>query len=325
MLKLIIDGNNLAYRAHATTNLTTKSGENVSAIYGTLNSLQSFLRKSSSGWKNKLLTEVQEALLDRTKTFSEIVVCWDGGKSKWRRNIYPDYKGQRAVKRASQTEEERNSYYQMLDQMETLHQMLPHFGVKSLKVKDWEADDLIYLSTKLSNEDDICIVVSTDRDMLQLVSEKVFVWSPFKEVLYTPKNFAKETGVSKQYYLTYRILVGDKSDNINGIHGIGDKKAKDLIIKYGDIRGIQSQGETLRKSVVTERILDNPDLINRNEKLMDMTKIPIEQIEQEVKETLEKDVSYERDIVKMFLMSKQFISILKDFTVWGSSFESLNK
>jgi DNA polymerase-1 len=339
-MKLILDGNNTAYRAHATTNLTTKSGENVSAIYGTLNIIQSYLKKSGSGWKNKMLTAVQEKMLNRTLEVDEVVVCWDGGKSKWRRILYPDYKGHREKKRADKTTEEQNSYYQMLDQMEVLHEMLPHFGVKSLKVRGWEADDLIYATTKFAEEDDICVIVSTDKDMLQLVDERTFVWSPFKETLVTLDNFTQFTGVPKRFYLSYRILVGDKSDNIDGIYGIGDKKAKDLIIKYGDIQGMQSNAPALMKSVVTKRIVENPLLLKRNEELMDMRKIPlqganilqggdpdkgtwVDGIEEDILAQLNQRVKFERELVKAFLMSKQFISILKDFTVWSNVFTNL--
>lgn len=327
-MKLIIDGNNMAYRAQHSKTLTMKNGEDVSAIHGTLQMLQSYLKKSGNGWKNKILTEVQEQQKDRTLEFSELIVCWDGGKSKWRKAIYPEYKGHRAKKREENTQEEKEKYLGMLKQMDQLHDILPNFGVKSLKVSGWEADDLIY-ATNLHYKDDVTVIVSTDRDMLQLVDDKTFIWTPYKEQLITPDNFTQLNGVPKRFYLTYRILVGDKSDNIDGIYGIGDKKAKDLIIKYGDIESIQNNGQALMKSVVTKRILENPDIIKRNEELMDMSKIPlsgndvVEDITEYVETTLNTDVKFESGIVKMFLMSKQFVSILKDFGTWTLPFENL--
>jgi DNA polymerase-1 len=339
-MKLLIDANNLAYRANSTTQLTTKSGENVSAIYGTLQMIQSYLKKTGSGWKNKMLIATQEHLKDKTLEFDDVIMCWDGGKSKFRKILYPEYKGHRESKRAEKTKDEQNTYFQLLDQMEQLHEILPHFGVRSLKLKGWEGDDLIYAVNKEIDGEDITVIISTDRDMLQLVDEKTFVWSPFKEVLVTPENFVAVTGVPKRFYLTYRILVGDKSDNIDGVNGIGDKKAKDLIVKYGDIQGIQANAVALMKSVVTKRIIENPALLKRNEDLMDMRKIPltganitcwsnpdkvdwIEGIEEEVTSALKEKVMFEKDVVRAFLMSKQFISIMKDFTVWTNVFANL--
>lgn len=318
----------MAYRSQHTKELTTKSGEDVSTIYGVLQMLQSYLKKSGSGWKNKILLAVHEHKKDKTLEFSETIVCWDGGKSKWRKSFYPEYKGHREKKRSERTEEEKEKYYSMLDQMETLHEILPNFGIKSMKVEGWEADDLIYATNKFY-EDDITVIVSTDKDMLQLVDDKTFIWSPYKEKLITPDNFVNETGVPKRFYLTYRILVGDKSDNITGIKGIGDKKAKDLIIKFGDIRSIQSNADSLMKSVVTRRILENPDVIERNINLMDMRKIPlegnedVESVTEYIESILTTDVKFEKEIAKMFLMSKQFVSILKDFAVWSIPFTNL--
>lgn len=341
-MKLLIDSNNLAFRAKSTINLTTKGGEDVSAIFGTLKMLHSYLKKTSGGWKNKMLDDVREYMLDRTLDFDDVIMCWDGGKSKFRKAIYPEYKAHREKKRSEKTTEEQNSYYQFLDQMCQLHEILPNFGVHSLKFKGWEGDDLIYAVRKLVPEDEICVIISTDQDMLQLVDEKTFVWSPFKEILITPKNFVQVTGIPKRFYLTYRILVGDKSDNIEGINGIGEKKAKDLIIKFGDIKGMQANAPTLMKSKVYGRIIENPNLLKLNEDLMDMTKIPlngkaypnpdnpnktiwVEPIEEEIRKALETKVKFEKELVRMFLMSKQFVSILKDFNTWSMVFSNLNK
>lgn len=322
-MKLIIDGNNLAYRANCTTNLYTKTGERVSAIYGTLQMIQSYLKKAGSGWKNKLLLEVQDYKLDRTLMFDEVIMCWDGGKSKFRKAIFADYKGHRERKRSEKTKEEQEEYYQFLDQMSQLHDILPSFGVKSLKIKDWEGDDLIYAVVKYSDPDELKVIVSTDRDMLQLVSENVLVWSPFKEVLVTPKNFVDFTGVPQSSYLTFRVLVGDATDNIEGIKGIGEKKAKDLILKYGDLNGILANQAQLMKSVVTRRIFENYSLVERNQKLMDMRRIPVEEIAEEVKEFLDTKVEFSEPLAKAFLMSKQFVSILKDFGTWSIPFKHL--
>jgi len=323
-MKIILDGNNTAFRANATNNLTMKNGERVAATYGTLNIILSFLKKNGSGWVNKLLTAAQDQLRDRTAIIDEVIVCWDGGKSKFRKAIYSDYKGHREVKRKEYTDDEQKAYHHLLNEMENLHEILPHFGVKSLKFKGWEADDLIYLSNKLKADGEISIIVSTDRDMLQLVDDTTFVWSPVKEQLITPETFLEFTGVPKRHYLTYRVLVGDKSDNIDGIHGIGDAKARALIMKYGDLSGIQANSQELMKSKVNARIVENPALLERNMKLMDMNLIPFGDIQEVAENILKTPVKFESSIVRVFFMSKQFVSFIKDFSQWELSFKNLH-
>jgi len=324
-MKILVDANNIAYRARSTQDLTTKGGEQVGTIFGTLNSVQSYLKKSTGGWKNHMLNAIHEHLGDKTEEIESVIMCWDGGKSKFRKALYPDYKGHREQKRSERSEEEQASYFNFLDQMEQLHQILPEFGVHSLKVKGWEGDDLIYSARQVINPEEICIVISTDRDMLQLVDKTTFVWVPSRECLVTPDNFAKYTGVSKEFYLTYRVMVGDKSDNIDGIYGIGDKKAKDLIIKYGNLEGIRANHAALQKSVVTKRIFTDEGrlILDRNMKLMDLKRIPIHEIEGLVKKAVEDDVAYNAPVVRLFLMSKQFVSILKDLNTWALMFEKL--
>lgn len=333
-MKLVIDANNLSYRAHSTQQLTTKSGEPVGAIYGTLQMLQSYLKKSEGKWKNKLFEQLSETLKGETPNITDVVMCWDGGKSKWRKAYYPEYKAHREAKRAEKTPEEREAYSALLSQMETLHENLPLLGVRSLKYKGWEGDDLIFAVRDLTPKDEICIIVSTDKDMLQLVDEKTFVWSPFKEILVTPENFFAFTGVSKPSYLTYRVLVGDSSDNIPGIKGIGDKKAKDLIIKYGNIEGIRVNRDSLMKSKVTSRIFDEHHIIDRNVKLMDMRHIPVmgftigdvveDGITQRVSKDLDEKLEFQSGLFKMFLMSKQFVSIISGYATWTQPFAELN-
>lgn len=323
-IKLVLDGNNTAYRARSTVTLKTKQGEDVSAIFGTLRILESYLKPTRGGWKNKILDAVQDARLNRTIGFDEVITCWDGGKSQFRKSFYPEYKAHREKKRKEYTPEEQASYYAFLDQMEEMHEVLNMFGVRSLKVKGWEADDLMCSVAKLKAPDDVVILVSTDRDMLQLVDENVYVWSPIKEVLVTPKNFAEFTGLTKDTYLTFRALVGDSSDNIIGIEGIGDKKGKDLMYKYKSLEGIKENQAVLSKSKVFIRIFENDmAIVNRNLKLMDLNKVPFEEIQDYVVGELGKSVRFETEFVRTFFMSKQFISILKDFATWSLPFQNL--
>lgn len=322
-MKLIIDGNNLAYRANVTTDLTTSKGEKVSAIYGTLQMLQSYIKPSQGNYKNKLLDSLKIVLDEEEVMFDDIIMCWDAGHSEQRKMLYPEYKAHRKKRREEKTPEEQEDYKQFIRQMDELHTNLPKFNVKSLKFKGWEGDDLIYVVTQLI-KDDICVIVSTDKDMLQLVSDRTFIWSPFKEKLITPKNFAYEVGVKKSLYLDYRVIVGDPSDNINGLRGIGDKTAKSLLIKYGDLNGIIANSSKLtpaKRKTVEEGL----GIIERNRKLMDLTYLDYSDIEESVKRILETPTEFDSKAVKMFLASKQFVKILSDFLTWSTYFKMLGK
>lgn len=322
-MKLVIDGNNLAFRANVTTELTTSKGEKVSAIYGTLKMLQSYIKPSDGRYKNKLLDSLKLVLDEDDLLFSDIIMCWDAGHSKFRKSLYPEYKAQRMKKREERTLEEQEDYKQFMRQMDELHTNLPKFNVKSLKFKGWEGDDLIYVVTQLM-KDDICVIVSTDKDMLQLVSDKVFVWSPFKEKLITPKNFEFEVGVQKSLYLDYRVMVGDSSDNIVGLKGIGDKTAKSLLAQYGSLNGVIANSGKLtpaKKKTFEEGL----GIIDRNRKLMDLRYVDYSDIKESVERILNEETEFDGKAVKMFLASKQFVSILSDYLSWSTYFKMLGK
>lgn len=321
---LLLDGNNLCYRADQTHQLTTKQGERVGAIYGTINMIHSYLKPSGGGYNNYIYDALEEIGVE--ENFTRVVMAFDGGKSKWRKSFYSEYKAQRDRNRAQKTPEEKAARDAFLGQMNTLHEELPNFGVKSLKLRDWEADDLIYTVTKLSRGERV-IVVSTDKDMLQLVSDTVYVWRPSKDKdgkLYTPENFEKLTGVAKESYLDYRLLVGDSSDNIPGITGIGEKTAASLMKEYKSIEGMIPYRALLMKSKVKQRIFTNADILDRNDALMNMERIPMESVEPYVKAELVTTESFDEKAVKTFLMKKQFVSILKNMLQLSQAFKQLS-
>lgn len=322
-MKLLIDANNTAYRAWKTTNLTTKQGENVSAIYGMIQMVQSYLKPSQGNYKNKMLDSIRMYQENEDIVFTDVVACWDNGKSAQRMKIFPEYKANRAVKRAERTPEEKAEYSQFIDQMEQLHHILPKFGVRSLKQKGWEGDDLLYVVSEFTH--DVCVIVSTDKDMLQMVSDRIFVWSPTKEKLITPRNFTAVVGVPQESYLAYRILVGDSSDNINGVKGVGDKTAKALLDKYTDIKGLLANQMDIMgaKAAVPKRIFNDVSLLERNDDLMNLSKVTYDDIADLVESVLDERITFTDKEVKGFLASKQFVQIMSDFLMWSMPFRML--
>lgn len=201
---LIIDGNNMAHRCRHTFNLSN-NGQDVSVTYG-------FLKVLSTTMK-------------RFDAIKSVIVCWDGGVPKYRRDLIPDYK--------VRVRDEDGTYEEFKEQMNQLMSILPMFGVHSLRMPGVEADDLMHHAARLIGGDLLKIIVSSDRDLLQCIRYDTHVFQPSGDIIVTAENFNKVTGVNLAEYLVYRCLVGDDSDNVKGCIGIGEKYAKTLIETYG--------------------------------------------------------------------------------------------
>jgi DNA polymerase-1 len=162
---------------------------------------------------------------------TKVVVIFDGvGGSNARRNLYPEYKANRNSSRItnhnifSSKDEESESINNQISRLIQYLQCLP---VTVISIDGLEADDIIgYLANKFQIHDETqkVTIMSADKDFLQLVSDKIHCYSPTKKKIYTPKDVLEEFGVSSNNFLNYKILMGDTSDNIPGITGLGPKK-----------------------------------------------------------------------------------------------------
>jgi DNA polymerase-1 len=207
---LIIDGLNAFLRNFTMINHINQDGHHIGGLTGFLKSIGYAIR-----------------MVDPTK----VVIVFDGvGGSNARRNLFPDYKANRNVNRVTnysifQTKDEEQE--SINNQMERLIQYLKCLPVSVISVDGLEADDIIgYLATKFQTYEETqkVTIMSADKDFLQLVSDKVHCYSPTKKKIYTPKDVLEEFGVSSNNFINYKILMGDASDNIPGISGLGPKK-----------------------------------------------------------------------------------------------------
>lgn len=207
---LIIDGLNTFLRSFTMINHMNPDGHHIGGLTGFLKSIGYAIR-----------------MTDPTK----VVIVFDGvGGSNARRNLYPEYKANRNTSRItnynifSSKDEENES---INNQMSRLIQYLQCLPVTVISIDGLEADDIIgYLANKFQahNETQKVTIMSADKDFIQLVSDKVHCYSPTKKKIYTPKDVLEEFGVSSNNFLNYKILMGDASDNIPGITGLGPKK-----------------------------------------------------------------------------------------------------
>ena len=218
---------------------------------------------------------------------SRCIIVFDGkGGSKRRQKIYPEYKATRKVKRrlnrnvdwgtAPQDEEQS-----MRQQMGRLIEYLEQLPLTLVSIDGIEADDtMAYISQQLLPKSD-CILMSTDKDFLQLVDDRVKIWSPTKKKLYNKKAIFEEYGIHSQNILTYRILDGDKSDNIGGIKGAGLKTVKKFLPGILDDQKFTAKDllEFAEKSDSKIKLLENikksSNLIKRNYLLMQLNKVDI--------------------------------------------------
>ena len=238
---LIIDGTNLWIRIWAAGFPITETGEHVGATLGFLRSIGMNIREFNP---------------------TRCIVVFDGkGGSSHRKKVYAEYKANRSSKTSMRRDifvtpedEEKSKRSQILRAAQYLT-LLP---IQLFCIDHVEADDVVAFITAnyYDKTENKIRIVSTDRDFLQLVSDKVEVYSPTKKKLYTPLEIKNELGLHPSNYLTYRVLTGDDSDNIGGIPGIGLK--------------------TLLKSFpeITEKVVDLDYLYTRSQEIVETEKKP---------------------------------------------------
>lgn len=221
MRTVIVDGNNLAWRSFGQAPLVHE-GARVEAIFVGFNMIKKYLKQFEP---------------DR------LIVVWDAGRDKYRTDLYPEYKGNRKQR----TEQEKEEFKCLFGQMDVFQYLIALLGVIQYRCKGREADDLIYnLVLKYVSPDNHLYVISTDEDMFQLFNYDVnlCVYSPYKDKLIYGHTVEEMFGIKVQEFLLYKSIVGDSSDNLPGVRGIGPKKAQRLL-------------ELLRTPTIKRTLADN--------------------------------------------------------------------
>ena len=314
---LIIDGLNTFIRSFSVNPAMNDDGVHIGGIAGFLKSIRYTL-----------------SVIKPTRC----IIVFDGKNgSKRRRKIYPEYKAQRKIKKrlnrnvdwGTAPADEQES---MKLQMGRLVEYLEYLPLTLVSIDGVEADDVMaYISKQLLLKSKI-VLMSTDKDFLQFVVNRISVWSPTKKILYTPEKVKDEYGIPSKNLLTYRILDGDKSDNINGVQGAGLKS----IIKY--IPSITEDNEFNAKNLLDfvnnsdskikllENIKNSSNLIKRNYLLMQLNKVDIpNHTKRKITDTVRRDIPelVKYKIQTMVMKDKLYANIL-DFGGWVKEFIRLN-
>ena len=243
MKLLVLDGNSILNRAfYGIKLLTTKDGRYTNAIYGFMNILM------------KLEDEV---------TPDAVAVTFDLKAPTFRHKLYDGYKANRKGMPA-----------ELAEQMPVLKELLTALGYKIVTKEGFEADDIIGTLSAHIDTDDRCYIATGDRDSLQLVRENVQVLLASTKMgraetnVYDIARIQAEYGVTPRQMIDIKALMGDSSDNIPGVAGIGKKTAEDLVQRFGAIDRIYADIETLDiKPGVRQKLLDGRDMAYLSYKL----------------------------------------------------------
>ena len=261
---LIVDGMNMLIRSFSLLKAMNPTGSHVGGLVGFLRSL---------------------GFITRTFDPTRVIVVWDGkGGSANRKNIDPNYKAQRATSRITHwglydtKEQETEALISQLYRIQDYLQCLP---VHQLGLEKLEADDIIAYIAKKASYSNVkkCTIVSSDKDFLQLVDDTVEVYAPVKKKLFNESNIKEELQVLPENYNVVKALLGDNSDNLAGIKGLGvktiikefpeliDKPNTTLEYVY-DICAGKLEDPKVKK--IFPKILNEWDRVETNFKLMNL-------------------------------------------------------
>jgi 5'-3' exonuclease len=277
---LLIDGLNLFFRNFAMMKMVNQDGAHVGGLGGFLRSL------------NYLVNQLQP---------TSVYVVFDGaGSSINRKNLLPEYKSGRNLVRITNwdvfdsLEEEHDS---KVNQTVRLIHYLKCLPVKTVSMNKVEADDIIaYLSDILSTKHGSKVfIVSNDQDFIQLVNNKITVYRPAEKEFYTKEMIKSNYGVLAENFILYKTLLGDNSDKVEGIKGLGKKgvtkKFPELLerpLSFDDLMGIAES--KLKEHVIYARVLQDEDRLRNNYKIMDLGKPLVDEVEKQYLEEFSEEL-----------------------------------
>lgn len=226
----IIDGSAYIYRAyHAIAPLSNSKGLPTHAVLGFINMVKRLIREKDPKY---------------------LVIAFDSRGPVFRHQLYEQYKANRPPMPDD-----------LAAQIPYIKKFVAAANILMLEEQDVEADDIIAsVAEKYTALGHRIVVVSGDKDLLQLVSDEVSMWDPMKDKLMDPGAIKQKYGVGPEQLLDLFALIGDSSDNVPGIPGVGPKTAAKLIGDFASLDGLYNHLDDLKKSKMKEKIIDNREL-----------------------------------------------------------------
>ncbi|MBK6765110.1 MAG: hypothetical protein IPG71_02020 [bacterium] len=238
----LIDGSALMYRAHFAflrNPLVNSRGEITSAIFGFLNTLMSLIEKEQP---------------------THLAIVFDTAAPTFRHQAYPEYKATR-----------QKMPEELVDQLGRLDQVLAATGLKILALPGWEADDVIgTLSRRADEEGYEVFMVTGDKDYQQLVTDRVKLYNPKSDgtLIWAPADVEKNFGVPPTQVIDVLALMGDTSDNVPGVAGVGPKTAVKLVREYGSVEAVLAAAPAMKPSKLRDALLEHADMARKSRELV---------------------------------------------------------
>ncbi|MEA3392960.1 MAG: 5'-3' exonuclease H3TH domain-containing protein, partial [Candidatus Marinimicrobia bacterium] len=239
----IIDGMAIAYRAHFAlirNPLVTSDGRHISATYGFLNALLKIVRDESPDY---------------------LAVAFDSKEKTFRHKKYPDYKATR-----------EKMPFEMRPQIQWIKDILSAMNIPMIEIPGFEADDIIgTLARRAESEKIDTYMVSGDKDFMQLVSDHIFLYAPATGkrplTIYDKAGVEEKWGVPPENIIDLLGLMGDSSDNIPGVKGVGEKTAVKYLQKYGSMDALLEAAPDISNEKQRNKLLEEADMARLSREL----------------------------------------------------------
>jgi DNA polymerase-1 len=238
----LIDGSGFIFRAyHALPPLTRSDGTPIGAVTGFCNMLFKMLEDSHEDGR-----------------ITHLAVIFDTARKTFRSDIYPDYKAHRPPPPDD-----------LIPQFDIIRQAVKAFNLPSIEMRGYEADDLIATYARQAKEAGWEVtIVSSDKDLMQLVGDQVRMFDPMKSRMIGPEQVKEKFGIGPEKVIDIQALAGDSADNVPGVPGIGVKTAAELIIKYGDLDNLLAHADEIKQPKRRERLIEYAELARVSRELV---------------------------------------------------------
>ena len=246
----LVDGSGYIFRAfYGLPPMTSPSGVPVNAVYGFTNMFLKLTNKIDCDYN---------------------LVLFDAKRQNFRNDFYPEYKATR-----------KDTPEDLIPQFPIIREAVSALKLNQLEMEGFEADDLIATYTsKALNKGMEVVIVSADKDLMQLIRPGVSFYDPMKDKFFTPEDVKEKFGVYPEKVPDVQALSGDSTDNVPGVPGIGPKTAAELVNTYGSLEGVLTHAEEIKQNKRRETLLAN----------IENAKISLRLV------TLKSDVPVERDV-----------------------------
>lgn len=242
----LIDGSGYIFRAyhamaHVRKPLSRSDGTPMGAVFGFSNMLM------------KLLQDLEDG-----EQPTHLAIIFDAKGKTFRNDIYADYKANRPP-----------APEDLVPQFPIIRDAVRAFGLPSIEMPGFEADDLIATYTRQAREKGWHVtIVSSDKDLMQMVDDKTDMFDTMKNVRTDPDGVVAKFGVEPAKVIEVQALAGDSADNVPGVPGIGIKTAAELINHYGDLESLLARAEEIKQPKRREKLIENADLARVSKELV---------------------------------------------------------